>query len=90
MMTIWLWAEYGCIWTRAANGSLRCYHGEAAEVMRLVLARATAARAHQRGCAECTDCGEPITPLRQSLGAVLRIDCQQHAEVQASRMGARR
>ena len=54
------------------------------------LHNATAARAHQRGCAECTDCGEPITPLRQSVGAVLCIDCQQHAEVQASRMGARR
>jgi hypothetical protein len=36
------------------------------------------------------DCGEPIAPLRQQLGAVLCIDCQRDAErsAQACARGA--
>lgn len=36
-MTRLLWIDNGCVWERAACGSLRCYAGEAAEVMRLVM-----------------------------------------------------
>lgn len=36
----------------------------------------TVGRSH---CAN-PDCGEPIAPLRQQLGAVLCIDCQRDAE----------
>lgn len=32
------------------------------------------------GRSECADCGEPITALRQSMGAQLCIDCQTEAE----------
>lgn len=37
---------------------------------------ATAGRSH---CAN-PECGEPITPLRQQLGALLCIDCQRDRE----------
>lgn len=32
-----LWVTAGCVFERAPCGSLRCYHGEAAVVMALVL-----------------------------------------------------
>lgn len=36
-MTRWLWIENGAVWERGACGSMRCYHGEAAKVMAMVL-----------------------------------------------------
>lgn len=36
-MTRWLWIENGAAWERGACGSMRCYHGEAAKVMAMVL-----------------------------------------------------
>lgn len=36
-MTRWLWVLNGAVFERGACGSLRCYHGEAARVMALVL-----------------------------------------------------
>ena len=36
-MTRRLWAIGDCVFERGPCGSLRCYHGEAARVMRLVL-----------------------------------------------------
>ena len=36
-MTRHLWIVDGIVFERGACGSLRCYHGEAAEVMKLVL-----------------------------------------------------
>ena len=36
-MTRWLWIADGAVWERGPCGSWRCYHGEAAEVMLLVL-----------------------------------------------------
>lgn len=43
------------------------------------------------GRAECghPDCGEPISPARQALGAVLCIDCQRDAERSAQRCARR-
>lgn len=36
-MTRWLWVVNGTVFERGALGSLRCYDGEAAVVMALVL-----------------------------------------------------
>lgn len=36
-MTRRLWIANGCVWERGPCGSLRCFHGEAAEVMQLVM-----------------------------------------------------
>lgn len=36
-MTRHLWIHNGCIYERGACGSMRCYSGEAARVMALVL-----------------------------------------------------
>lgn len=36
-MTRHLWISGGCVFERGPCGSLRCFHGEAAEVMVLVL-----------------------------------------------------
>ena len=37
-------------------------------------------RSRQTGLPECKDCGEEISPLRQSMGAELCIDCQTETE----------
>lgn len=46
----------------------------------LALRIAAVTQAKGPGRSECDDCGEPISPLRQQLGAVRCIDCQQAAE----------
>lgn len=41
------------------------------------------------GCSEC-ECGEPIHPVRQQLGAVRCLDCQSFAERSAAIASGRR
>lgn len=43
------------------------------------------ASARRRGASTCIDCGEPVSGLRQALGAVRCLDCQRDAEWRRSR-----
>ena len=45
------------------------------------------ARPQREGRPDCQDCGDPVSPLRQGLGAVRCLDCQEYAEALARGCG---
>lgn len=60
----------------------------AAEQFRLdAVAEHRRAMAGRRGRATCVDCGDPISGLRQSLGAVRCIACERDLELRRRRGG---
>lgn len=59
---------------------------QAAELDNAIAAhRRAASMAKASTC--CTECDEPISPLRQSLGAHLCMDCQHEFEMASRRYG---
>lgn len=46
------------------------------------------ASAQRRGASHCRECGEPISAMRQALGATRCLDCERDAEL-LRRRGAR-
>lgn len=63
----------------------------AAEQFRLdALAAHRRALAARHGTPTCGDCGEPISAMRQALGAVRCLDCERDAELRARRFATAR
>lgn len=53
------------------------YTQQQAELAEAMLAKAAARKAQTlRGMAECVECDEPISELRQNLGAIRCVPCQ--------------
>ena len=46
-------------------------------------------REKQTGLPHCVECGNDISPLRMSMGALLCVECQTEAEIRATQITGR-